>query len=451
MVHWIVAQTADFKRRFVRCVLSAVCEESVRRALAGFRERDRVWNGWAMVRTFLAQVMAGETCRAAVERAIQQGWVPPSTSPANSSYCTARSALPEDALAALATATGEALAGQARPSDQPLERPVRVVDGTGLRLPDTAANQKTYPQPASQKPGCGFPIMYVCALMDLASGAILSALTCGGAGHERTLFRGLWGALQKGDILLADAGFGSYAEIAVLLRRGVDSVVRLGCRKARAGRLKELGPDDWLVEWTRPQKPGDWTQPEALPATLRMRVIAFTVRQPGFRTKHVVLATTLLDEELHPKRQLMALYRRRWEMELHLRDIKTTMGLEELRCKSPEGCRKELWMGLLAYNLIRTVMLDAARHRRVQVARISFAGTLQRLSAFAAGPMAHADPAAAYRLLLDHLGRDLVPHRPNRTEPRAVKRRPKNYQRLNRPRHLFHECPHRNRYRKALI
>jgi hypothetical protein len=321
---------------------------------------------------------------------------------------------------------------------------VKVVDGTGVQLPDTPGNQKQYPQSSRQKPGCGFPVMYVCALMGLAGGAILDAVCSSGPGNERAQFRQLWRSLRRGDILLSDAGFGSFAEIYALLRRGVDSLVRLGRRRARAGRIEQLGPEDWLVEWPRPVKVGEWIKHGALPTTLVMRVIEFRVYQPGFRTKQVALATTLLDERGYPKGMLMALYRRRWEMELRLRDIKTTMGLEELRCKGPTGCRKELWMGLFAYNLIRTVMADAARKARLSVARISFAGTLQRLRQFGAAGALSTSPREAYRLLLEHLAKDRVPLRPNRREPRALKRRRKNYQLLTAPRHLFREVPHRH-------
>jgi hypothetical protein len=447
MVYWIVETVAQCKGRFATSVLEQVGEQAVRQALAGFCQRRRVWDAWALVRTFLCQVASGSSCREAVERAIQRGWVPAHTSPLTPGYCKARGRLPEEALRGLARSTGQSLEAQARCAERWPPRPVKVVDGTGLQLPDTPANQKAYPQSPRQKPGCGFPVMYVCALMGLAGGAILDAVTGGGAGHERAQFRELWRSLQKGDILLADAGFGSYAEIHALLRRGVDSVVRLGKRKARAGRIERLGPGDWIAEWLRPRKPGTWVEPDTLPATLVMRVIEFTVKQRGFRTQHIALATTLLDERAYPKRMLMALYRRRWQMELRLRDIKTTMGLEELRCKTPEGCRKELWMGLTAYNLIRTVMVAAARRARLRSERISFAGTLDRLRQFGSGTLVHRSPEKGYRLLLEHLAKDRLSRRPNRREPRAVKRRPKNYQRLTAPRHQFRECPHRNRYR----
>jgi hypothetical protein len=447
MVSWIVEKVAQCKGRFAQSVLEQVSERAVGEALAGFTTRRRVWDAWALVRTFLCQVAGGSSCREAIERAIAQGWVPEDTSPLSPGYCKARARLPEEPLRELARGAARALEEQARRAERWPHRPVKVVDGTALSLPDTPANQEKYPQSSRQKPGCGFPAMYVCALMGLAGGAILDAVCGSGPGHERNQFRRLWRSLQKGDILLADAGFGSFAELYALLRRGVDSVVRLGKRKARAGRIEQLGRDDWIVEWPRPKKAGQWVEPHKLPTTLVMRVIEFTVRRPGFRTRHVALATTLLDERAYPKRMLMSLYRRRWEMELRLRDIKTTMGLEQLRCKTPAGCRKELWMGLLAYNLIRTVMVEAARRARLSAARISFAGTLERLRQFGSAVAAlHASPREAYRLLLEHLAKDRLPPRPNRHEPRARKRRPKNYQLLTAPRHQFREVPHRHHY-----
>jgi Transposase DDE domain len=449
MVSWIIEKVAQCKSRFAESVLERVSRRAVEQALAGFTRRRRVWDAWALVRTFLFQMAWGFPCREAVEGAIQQGWVPPGTSPLNPGYCKARGRLPEGPLRALALQTGRALEEEARRAERWPHRSVKVLDGTGLSLSDTPANQKAYPQPSGQKPGCGFPLMYVCALMGLAGGGILDAVTGAGAGKERVRFRTLWRSLCEGDIVLADAGFGSFAEVWALWRRGVDSVVRLGKRKAPAGRIEQLGPDDWLVEWPRPRKVGRWVERAALPARLLMRVIEFDVGRRGFRTRHVALATTLLEERLYPRHMLMGLYRRRWEMELRLRDIKTTMGLEKLRCKSPEGCRKELWMGLMAYNLIRTVMVEAARMARLKTARISFAGTLQRLRQFGTGCVLNASPRKGYRMLLEHLARDRLPVRPNRREPRAVKRRPKNYQLLTAPRHLFREIPHRHHYQAA--
>ena len=449
MISWIAEKVGDFKGRFAQEVVQQVSEEAVRRTLPGFTKRKRLWDVWSVMRTFLCQVAGGSSCREAVALAIAQEWVRKDASVLTPAYCKARGRLPEKGLRQLALSVGVGLEQEAARAECWPHRPVKVVDGTGVRLADTASNQAAYPQGSHQKPGCSFPVMYVCALMGLTGGGILDAEFGAGPGRDRLMFRKLWRSLEEGDIVLTDAGFGSYAEIAALRERGVDSLVRLGKRKARAGRVLELGDDDWIVEWERPKKPGEWIEADRLPEKLRMRVVEFGVERPGLRTRKVALATTLLDADLYPKRMLMALYRRRWEMELRLRDIKTTMGLEELHCKSAQGCRKELWMGLMAYNLIRTVMADAARRARLSLARISFAGTLQRLRAFGQAPADGFSFRATYRLLLEHIARDRLPKRPNRREPRAVKGRPKNYQRLTAPRHEFQEVLHRNHYKAA--
>jgi hypothetical protein len=331
---------------------------------------------------------------------------------------------------------GAALEAEASKKWPALGRPVKVVDGTAVRLPDSDANQRAYPQPSGQKPGCGFPVMYLCALMGLASGAILDVAT-GTAGKEHPLFRRLWRSVREGDILLADAGLCSYAEIALLLQAGVDCLVRLCRRKLDPRHARRIGKGDWLTQWQRPREPGKWVLPSQLPQSLVMRIVRFRVQVKGFRSREVTLATTLLDAKRYPKRQLVKLYRRRWEMELRLRDIKTTMGLEVLRCKSPCGSRKELWMGLIAYNMIRTVMIDAARRGRLIPARISFAGTVQRLAEVACGRLMEQSPQVAYCVLLDHLAQDRLPRRANRVEPRKIKLRPKQYSRLTEPRTVW--------------
>ena len=186
----------------------------------------------------------------------------------------------------------------------------------------------------------------------------------------------------------------------------------------------------------RPAKLGHWVKAKDLPEELEVRVIRFRITLPGCRKKTVTLMTTLLDKKRYSKRKLMRLYRRRWEMELRLADIKTTMGLERMHLHTPEGCRKELWMGLLAYNMIRTVMCEAARRAKKPVARISFAGTMHRLDTFSTGRLCHVDPAAAWLLLLEHIAKDLLPVRPNRVEPRKRKRRPKAFPLLTQPRQV---------------
>lgn len=435
MVHWIAEEVQKLRSRFLGTVLPAVTEQEVEQAFRGFRVRRRVYDAWSLFRVFLAQVSAGDSCRAAVELGIQQEWLGSGTCVNTSAYCNARAQLPEEPLRRLAFSVGRALSGQA---EQELwrSRRVKVADGTSFQLPDTLQNQAEYPQPEEQSEGCGFPVMHACALMCLSTGAILDVETCGGSGHERKLFRALWRSLERGDVVLGDAGFGSYAEMAQLQQLGVDCVFRKQQGKLGIEKGQRLGSEDWLVTWECPREPGAWVDRSSLPETLRVRVIRFGCPVKGFRSQEVVLVTTLLDPKLYPKRKLMELYRRRWEMELRFRDIKTTMGLEMLSCKTPAGCRKELWMGLVAYNLIRTVMVDAARRWRVRVSRISFAGTVQRLIQFGHGNLAAGNPRAAYRLLLEHLRADLLPHRPNRVEPRKRKRRSNGYSLLTVPRHV---------------
>jgi hypothetical protein len=313
-------------------------------------------------------------------------------------------------------------------------RRVLTVNGSSVTLPDTKANQAEYPQPSGQAPGYGFPVMYLCTLMSLASGALLDFATGGGCGHELTLWRQLWPLLNGGDIVLGDALYCSYADLALLRERGVDVVTRLGRRKTdfRCGII--FGLQDHLVCWQRPKQLPGWLSNQTLPAEMTVREIRFRVDVPGFRTQEVTLVTTLLDPETYPKEALAELYFCRWQMELRLRDIKTTMGMECLRTKTPERARKELWMHLTAYNLLRTLMYAAAETAGEPVTRVSFQGCRQRLLATIKSARLSDRFQRRYRRLLQDLAHDLNPYRPLRIEPRAIKRRPKQYDRLNKPR-----------------
>lgn len=163
----------------------------------------------------------------------------------------------------------------------------------------------------------------------------------------------------------------------------------------------------------------------SLPEILKVRAIRFRTGIKGFRSREIILFTSLMDPKKYPKDKLIALYYRRWEMELRFRDIKTTMGLELLKSATPTGCRKELWMGLMAYNLLRGIMLDASLRGRLPISRISFKGALKWMAAYMSGKIAFSDPRWAYELFLDHLINAFVPARPGRVEPRKRKRRPK--------------------------
>jgi len=438
--YWIITQMRKFRKVFLGCVLPHLERDAVERAFDGFTTRNRIYHTWPLFQTFLSQVAMGGGCREAIEVGVNQGWLPVHTSPKTSAYCNARARFPEAPLKGLAFSLGHSLEGAAGDEGLFCGRRVMVIDGTSMQLPDTASNQREYPQPNQQKPGCGFPVMYISVLMGLSSGAIIDAETSGGSGHERALFRTLWRSLEAGDVVLGDAGYGSYAEVAMLRERGVDAVFRQGRRKLDTSSGIRLGKNDWLIIWNRPAKTGSWIDVAELPERMVIRAIRFKHKIKGFRSKDVTIYTTLLDPGDYPKAELVKLYRRRWEMELRFRDIKTTMGLEMLKCKTPDGCRKELWMGLLAYNLIRAVMAHAALERKVRLSKISFAGAVQRLRAFASGSLVRDDPIGAYDLLIQHLVDDLLPYRPNRIEPRKRKRRPKNYGLLTLPRDTEYSC-----------
>ena len=332
-------------------------------------------------------------------------------------------------------------------------RPVKIIDGTMLSMPDTPANQAVWPQSSGQKPGLGFPLMKLVGLFSLASGALLASATGNRREHETTLFRGLWGKLEKADILLGDRGFCSYLNLVALARRGVDSVMRLHqARPVDFRRGRRLGFDDRLVTWTKPaQRQPTWTPEEfaALPGTLLVRLIRLRVAAPGFRTRTVVLATTLLDAAAYPADALGALYGRRWEVEGHFFEIKETLALDVLRCKSPGMVEREVAVHRIAYNLVRALMQRAAHGHGVPPGRVSFKGSLDALrqwgAVIAAAGAGVKKQDALIAELLAAIARDPVPERPGRSEPRARKRRPKNYQLLTQSRRATGNPPRRNR------
>jgi hypothetical protein len=430
MINWIHQQIQNGKDQFTKEVMRVLDSKEIEVAFKGFTQRKRVYHLEPLLETFLSQVMTGRSCREAIALGISDGTLPAGTSPKNAAYCNARSRLPETPLLDLTRRVGQSMSARMTNTRRFMGRPVKVGDGTNSQLLDTPANQKEYPQPKGQASGCGFPILFFTALMDLDTGGIEDIETWGGGSNERTAFRKLWRSLKKGDIVLGDGGLGSYADIALLLGRGIDSVFEVGMRKF------DLPAGDHLVTLTRPERLPQWVRAEDLPESLTLRVIRFRVKRPGMRPEWITIMTTLLDKRRYTKRKLMRLYQRRWDMELRLRDIKTTLGLEQLNSKSPAGCRKQLWMGLLGYNLIRMVMLAAAHRVHHTVDGISFAGTLQRLRTFSLSTLPLFDLGNGWLLLLDHLALDMLPYRPYRVEPRKQKHRKKNYRLLNRPRQV---------------
>lgn len=340
--------------------------------------------------------------------------------------------------------TGRALEKGVDPQWLWKRRRVLVYDGSSVTMSDTPENQRAYPQPVAQKPGLGFPLARIAAVFSLSCGAVLEIGICRYAGKgqsELGMLRRLWGIFRAGDVVLADRLMCSWTEMVLLKARGVDSVTRLSKRKADFRRGQRLGKDDHIVKWLKPRKPRsmDRTTYNALPDFLMVRECRVRVEQPGFRVKVLIVATTLLDAEEFSKDDLAQLYYARWNAELDLRSLKQTLQMDVLRCKTPELVRKELWTHILAYNLLRTIIAQAAAKHGIEPRSISFKGALQTLEAFQ--PLialrGRIDPefrSCLYQHLLDAIASHRVADRPGRYEPRRRKRRPKPYDRLMKPR-----------------
>jgi len=398
------------------------------------------------LKTFLTQCLAQDhSCRTAVATAKDHGWLPPSASPDTAAYCRARDALAAEGLEKAVEHTAQALDAGVSEAHLWMGRQVHVVDGTGIALPDTEANQDDYPQPSQQKPGCGFPVLRLVAFMSLATGAVSRYSTGNLHDHEQRLFQELRTELKADDIVLGDRNFGTFANLVLLKRQDADGVFRRHQgRTARVDTLKHLGQDDALVRWRAPHhyRPPWLDASVDLPETIVVREVSFQVTQPGFRTKSVTLVTTLLDAKTYPAWALAELYLKRWRMELWLRDIKITMDMDMLRTKTPARVRAELATFLVGYNLIRTVMFDACKMSQAPLEQLSFKSALVRFGLWCAR-LGHAIQLVAWLLgypgILSDLARDLNPNRPGRYEPRVVKRRPKNFPRMQQPRQVLRD------------
>jgi Transposase DDE domain len=374
----------------------------------------------------------------------------------DSAYVQARQRLPRERLEKALVATAQSADRRAGSGGQLAGRPVKVVDGSTTQLPDTAKNQRRFPQPSSQKPGCGFPVIRFVALMSLSSGAVLQVALDSLRSHDLRLFHRLWAFLKKSDIVLGDRAFGEYTTLAQLPLRAVDVLARLHHqRKVDFRKAKRLARGEGLFVWAKGCMQShilSARQWRRMPDQITVRIIRFSAVIRGFRHRRISLVTTLLDPERYPAEQLIALYARRWRLELCFRDLKTTLGMEALRCQSPAMAQKELLVYLIAYNLVRCLMAEAVARHRVELERVSFKGSLDALRQYSAALGQARNPKMRRQLwedLLLNLARDLVPWRPNRREPRALKRRPKAYPLLNRPRRQFVEISHRGRYWKG--
>ena len=410
---------------------------------ASGRWRGPIYTAAVTVWTFLAQCLSPDgSCREAVSRMIAWRVANGLSSPSadNSAYCTARGNLPEEACRELLRGTGREVEAEAPASWLWKGRRVVLADGATVTMADTPENQAEYPQQSGQAPGCGFPIARLLVVFSLAVGTVLETALAPYRGKqtgETALLRSLHGNFGPGDLFLLDRCFSGWHDLALLIARGCDVVVRKHQTRRTDFRTgTRLGHDDHLVTWSKTQRP-DWMDRETyarLPAELTLREIRVRVRQAGFRSRTIIVVTTLLDPEQYSHADLADLYRQRWQAELHLRSLKDVLGMGELRCKTPHRVRNEILMHLTAYNLIRRVMAAAARAAGTLPRHVSFKGTLQTVNTYL--PLMHAGvPLELWLpLLLQAVATHTVGHRPDRQEPRRRKRRPKPYPLLQRHR-----------------
>jgi hypothetical protein len=427
---------------FAEVLTSAQVEEAFR--AEEVQSYDCVYTPLTTVRMLLSQALHPDpSLRQAVSQLLaERAAEGRSAISANTgAYCQARQRLPEGVLPHLTRRVGAALLQSAPCTWRWKNRDVKIVDGTTASLADTPANQAAYPQ-SHGKPGLGFPLVRLVAVFSLAVGTVLDAAMgpfTGKQTGEPALFRGLHAHLDPGDVVLADRYYCSYFEIALLQERGIDVVMRLHQRRPvdfRTG--KRLGKNDHVVDWKKPKCPAwlDEASYRKLPDTLEIRQVRLRGTRPGFRTQTIVVATTLRNPNKVKRDDLTALYRMRWHAELDLRSLKQTMQMSILRSKSPEMVRKELWAHFLAYNLIRTVMAQAAQQHNLEPRQISFKGALQTLIAFVPHVLVaqHHELPELARQILAAIAQHQVADRPDRFEPRARKRRYDNFKHLLRPR-----------------
>jgi len=416
-------------------------------ASAGVTFKQRIYIPLVTLWMFLSQVLDPDhSCRAAVARLIV--WLAlndrePCSSDTGS-YCDARHRLPLGVIIELVHQTARKIDAEA--SNQWLwkDRKVSLLDGSTVSMPDTPENQQAFPQANTQKPGLGFPVARLVALISLATGVVRDLAVGPYKGKETgetALFRTLLDGLEPGEIVLGDRCFASYFMIAALIHRGVDCLFRMHQRrKFDFHRGRRLGSEDHVVTWTKPERP-EWMDEETyaqIPSELEIRELRFKVNRPGFRVNELVLVTTMLDGAQYTKEDLASLFLERWNIELDLRSIKDVLQMDVLRCMSPEMVEKEIWMHLLAYNLIRGVMAEAAKAHDKQPRQLSFKGALQTMTAFE-GALRSATPEMReylVQVMLKAISEHQVGDRPGRVEPRANKRRPKSQDYLTEPRKL---------------
>lgn len=438
----------ELEERFGPCVPPTLFPK----AAAG---RDRIYTPWRTFWCVLWQALQPGASGREVVRQLQALFVlegGPRLSAADGGYCRARGRLPAGEFAKALQASASAADRRAGPWATPwLGRPLKVLDGSTLTLPDTPKNRAAYP--AVQSPPPNFPLMRIIVLFSLTSGAVLALAQGSLRQSELALCLPLCAQLARGDIVVGDRGFGSYVMVALFQGLGVDFVGRTTRRLDARRRTRRWGRHDWLTTWTKPAQPSRWL-PAArwagLPAELTLRVVRGRVACPGYRVRSVTVITTLLDPARYPAEAVLQAYLRRWRLEMCLDDLKTTLRLDALRGRTPDSAQQEVLARLIGHNLVRWTMVAAGRTHAVALERISFKGTVDAVRHFSAAlsrTRQRTTRAALWAELLRTLANDLVPERTGRREPRAVKRQRNKYPRLSRPRHLFRDHLKRNRRR----
>lgn len=378
--------------------------------------RERKLTPAVTVRLFLLQVLHGNVAISALRHLGQ-------VSLQASSYCAARARLPLALFSQLFDAVQQQVSVAMRCNDYAAlllnGRRVLLADATSFSMPDTAALRERFGYPPGQREGCGFPVGKLLGVIDAASGCVLTALGCPLFTHEAREMLTLHSLLKKGDVLVADRGFCSYVQIALLLRHGVDAVMRLHQRR----------PVQWAKDhietWTRPLQRPAWMSQAlwlSLPEQLSVRIVRYTVPRKGCRSRVIYIATTLLDPLAYPVETIMRLYGHRWNIETCFNQLKTHAKMNTLKSHSVQGVIKELIMYLIVWNLVRMTMQTFAQAAGISVWRVSFIDTMRWLCA-----LLQPQRPASLQLLIN-------PDRPGRWEPRKLKRRMKEYDLLKEPR-----------------
>jgi hypothetical protein len=420
----------------------------------GVKYRDRVFNPVTTIWGFLAQVLSDDhSCRDALSRIIAHRAANGDAvcSPNTASYCNARSRICTGVLRTLARRTAQELQRSVADEWKWNGKSVFIVDGSHVSMPDTPENQAVYPQPPTQRPGIGFPLARLAVLLSLATGACLDLVIApykGKGTGETTLLRAMYDSLKPGDVVLADAIFDNYFLVCELRERGIDLVAHAKYQRAES-QIVESRADGIILIWQRPNKPRGMTgeQYRRYPKSLLMRKVTVDARDRNNRVEEFHVITTILDASIDGG-QIGDLYERRWAGEVDIRSIKSTMKMDVLRCKTPDMVHKEIWTHLLAYNLLRTVMVVAAKESGIEPRKVSFKAAKQVVMAFA--PKIEVARPAARAALIDALlgvvAYHRVGNRPGRWEPRARKRRPKPSTRLMQPRSTASLPHNRSKY-----